>query len=580
MSGGGAISNTRGASTVLRRAVPAVVAALLAGQAFVLGRSLWSVAAVGATVIVITGAARLLCSATRDRRDLHTTLALELAVVPAAVAITGFTVTAAVACLLVGLANIVAWGSRASRPAIAWSTMAMAASQLLVASGIAPMLQSSSGERELGLLAGLSVGLAIALVGSAVADRELAEEHLAHRAYHDELTHLPNRSAFVELLERAVARASRHGQGVALLFIDLDGFKIVNDRLGHHAGDELLAVVADRLRDCVRTEEPIGRMGGDEFAILLEDLGSAGDAVRVAERATRAIAGAIVVAGEAVAVRASVGIAISRDGRSGAPDLMREADDAMYLAKARRSGWEVFGEGTEAALALARQPHGAPMRVVLADDTASIRQLIALNLELDRRFEVVGEAANGADAVALVEALAPDAVVLDVAMPVMDGLQAIPLIRRASPSTKVVVLSGFGAARIEDEARDAGADAYVEKGVSATELSATLAYLCGLEPAPAAPDQPVPVRARLGRASVQPLAAGHAAWLASELDAPLGVVQDVALAITAAMDRLAAPGSDREADTRRGHALEQLVRTVVRSGADVDVAHDLVIDAR
>jgi DNA-binding NarL/FixJ family response regulator len=124
-------------------------------------------------------------------------------------------------------------------------------------------------------------------------------------------------------------------------------------------------------------------------------------------------------------------------------------------------------------------------RVLVVDDTPEIRQLVRFTLELDGRFEIVGEAEDGATAIDLTDSKDPDAVVLDLAMPVMDGLQAIPEIRRISPDTKILVLSGFDARRTSDEAIERGAHAYVEKGENISELASLLADLCGEVVSPA-----------------------------------------------------------------------------------------------
>lgn len=137
------------------------------------------------------------------------------------------------------------------------------------------------------------------------------------------------------------------------------------------------------------------------------------------------------------------------------------------------------------------------IRVLLADDTPDIRKLLRVNLELDGRFEIVGEAADGAEAVALTRSLRPDAVVLDLAMPVMDGLQAAPVIRECSPESRILVLSGFDHARMEARAREQGADGYLEKGTAFGLIAETLVVLClggvpeqGRQPAARAAEAP------------------------------------------------------------------------------------------
>jgi diguanylate cyclase (GGDEF)-like protein len=153
-----------------------------------------------------------------------------------------------------------------------------------------------------------------------------------HRALHDPLTNLPNRALFLDRLGHAQQRAARSGTAVGVLFLDLDGFKTVNDSLGHGRGDELLVAVAQRLASVLRVGDTAARLGGDEFAILLEALSSEQEAVRVAERIMAALRAPLTLSGQDVAVRASIGIATAR-GPGG--DLLRDADLAMYQAKAQ-----------------------------------------------------------------------------------------------------------------------------------------------------------------------------------------------------------------------------------------------------
>ena len=152
-------------------------------------------------------------------------------------------------------------------------------------------------------------------------------------AFNDSLTGLPNRALLLDRLEVALARAEREDKAVSVLFLDLDGFKVVNDSLGHVAGDRLLIDVARRLRDCLRRGDTAARIGGDEFAILLGDLGNPGRAALVAERVIAALGEPFTVLGREVFVSASIGIA---QGQDDADDLLRNADVAMYQAK--RSG--------------------------------------------------------------------------------------------------------------------------------------------------------------------------------------------------------------------------------------------------
>ncbi|MEU4625581.1 GGDEF domain-containing protein [Actinoplanes sp. NPDC023801] len=154
---------------------------------------------------------------------------------------------------------------------------------------------------------------------------------LRHQAFHDNLTGLANRLLLHDHLEQAVARA-RRGSPVALLMIDLDGFKAVNDTYGHAAGDQLLVAVAQRLRDGIRGADTAARLGGDEFAVLLDGMDSPKDAVLVAERLLTALQEPLVVSGAELAPRGSIGVAVWQD-HADADALMRAADAAMYSAK-------------------------------------------------------------------------------------------------------------------------------------------------------------------------------------------------------------------------------------------------------
>ena len=190
-----------------------------------------------------------------------------------------------------------------------------------------------------------------------VTDRHAAAERLKHDARHDALTGLPNRVLFAERVDRCLALARRHGHGFAVLFLDLDRFKIVNDSLGHAAGDKLLTTVAARLVEAVRpsdlvasadadappddpaAERTVARMGGDEFTVLLEHLSSPADAARVAERVRAAVARPVDHDGHELTTTVSIGIVACGGGPAGVPyeaarDLLRDADAAMYKAKA------------------------------------------------------------------------------------------------------------------------------------------------------------------------------------------------------------------------------------------------------
>jgi diguanylate cyclase (GGDEF)-like protein len=164
-----------------------------------------------------------------------------------------------------------------------------------------------------------------------VALRRALEEQLEWRVSHDSLTDLHNRSSFYEHLSRALSRARRQGGKVALLFIDLDDFKLINDFLGHQEGDRVLSQVAKRLKGCLREEDIAARVGGDELAVLLEDVADATGAVRVAERFQAQLRVPFDVHSHRLYTSASIGIVV---GAEGPPQkLVRAADLAMYQAK-------------------------------------------------------------------------------------------------------------------------------------------------------------------------------------------------------------------------------------------------------
>ncbi|MET8152280.1 putative bifunctional diguanylate cyclase/phosphodiesterase [Actinoplanes sp. NPDC049668] len=193
-------------------------------------------------------------------------------------------------------------------------------------------------------------------------------EELTDLAYQDSLTGLPNRTLIQASLTRALQRTKRTGRPAALLLLDLDGFKQINDSLGHEAGDDVLIVVAERLRTCLRASELFGRLGGDEFAVVVEDNQDAAAAVRVAERIIEALREPCKVRGHEVRIRTSIGVALSDAEVTGPSDLLRNADTAMYRAKRRGShGYELYEVGMHAA-ALARLEAENELHTALAQD--------------------------------------------------------------------------------------------------------------------------------------------------------------------------------------------------------------------
>lgn len=191
-------------------------------------------------------------------------------------------------------------------------------------------------------------------VAQDITERAILERELEHRAFHDVMTGLPNRALFLDRLHQAQRRASRDLRPLALLFIDLDHFKDINDSFGHEAGDQLLVDVAHRLERVIRATETIARFGGDEFTVLLGELHSSGEAEEIAARITELFKIPFKVDGHERVITASVGIILSPHGQDKPADLMRFADIALYRAKAGgRNRYAVF-DTTMSASALSR----------------------------------------------------------------------------------------------------------------------------------------------------------------------------------------------------------------------------------
>ena len=200
-------------------------------------------------------------------------------------------------------------------------------------------------------------------------ERKAFEEQLAHQAFHDALTGLPNRALFMERLRHALARARRQVTTVGVIFLDLDNFKVVNDSLGHGAGDFLLVAVAERLSACIRAGDTVARLGGDEFTVLLEDLADDGQLLGLAERITQVLHTPILVGGREIITTGSLGIAASLGDTRLPDELLREADTAMYRAKATGKA-----------------------RTIVFDRSMNAQAVDRLNLEMDlRRALEMGE---------------------------------------------------------------------------------------------------------------------------------------------------------------------------------------------
>jgi diguanylate cyclase (GGDEF)-like protein len=180
------------------------------------------------------------------------------------------------------------------------------------------------------------VGEGAVVAHEEVTERKLAEEQAAHQALHDPLTDLPNRRLLRDRLEHAISRAERDGSAVAVLYLDLEGFKAVNDGFGHEVGDRLLVAVAGRLRGCLRGSDTAARPGGDEFVVVLERVEGEGEVLALAERITRAFGEPFSVGGNERTLAASIGVALSTPPHEQPEELLRKADLAMYRSRKRK----------------------------------------------------------------------------------------------------------------------------------------------------------------------------------------------------------------------------------------------------
>ena len=216
-------------------------------------------------------------------------------------------------------------------------------------------------------------------------ERKALEEQLRYQILHDPLTGLPNRVLFMERLQHALSLANRNRRLNAVLFVDLDDFKVVNDSLGHEAGDDLLAQMAERLRISLRSEDTVARFGGDEFGILLEGVPAASYVTDVAERIVESLRETFIVKGRELTITCSIGIVLAATSREPARELMRKADIAMYEAK--REGKERFAAELmrKADIAMYGAKGRGKARYQMFDPSMNTRALKRLGFESDLR---------------------------------------------------------------------------------------------------------------------------------------------------------------------------------------------------
>ena len=211
----------------------------------------------------------------------------------------------------------------------------------------------------------LRVARSMAHMAAMLLENARLVDQLRQQALHDSLTGLPNRALFRDRLAHAFERGARDPDGhCAVLFLDLDDFKLVNDGLGHAVGDALLRVVAERLSSALRSADTAARLGGDEFAVLIEDVADVDEAMTVADRMVAAIAAPTAIGGQEVTIRVSLGVAVSPEGGQSVDELLTNADAAMYVAKAAGKGRSAIYEPGMRVGSIERQAH-APEGLVL-----------------------------------------------------------------------------------------------------------------------------------------------------------------------------------------------------------------------
>ena len=316
-----------------------------------------------------------------------------------------------------------------------------------------------------------------ATLGAAVR-REVLEGQLQHQALHDSLTGLPNRALFLDRVAQALSRSARRGTVMAVLLLDLDDFKSVNDVLGHGSGDELLSQVARRLRAAVREVDTVARLGGDEFVVVCEELSGEEDVAFIAEALLETCATGFELVGRRLAVTASVGVALSVAGEGTTTSLVSEADIAMYQAKRDRPGtYRIFDEAMRGDV-LGRINVAGELRATVRADRVDVAFQPIVDL-LDGRLVAMEALARWTDD-------AGDPVPPDLFIPVAEetgviGELGAAVLRRAAREAASWQAHGEVALRVNVSGHELRSHTYVDEVLATLEEAGLPPRLLGLE---------------------------------------------------------------------------------------------------
>lgn len=295
------------------------------------------------SVLLSTITMRLVRTSYASLVKLHVGIALQMGAVAVLIYATGLGPVLAVVFFIVVVGAVRIRGYSAAHPATLWALLALLAGQIAIELEWAPSVIDERLLRGVTALNALGLVFAGSVLASALAEKEVSETQLWHRSLHDPLTGLANRTLLVDYLGQALERAQKGALTLAVFYINLDRFKVVNDSLGHVVGDQLLVGVAERLLGCLRHNDVAARPGGDEFVLIIEDVSTINGAANVAERVFEAIGMPFELGDHSVVTTASMGIALSTTGQVDPEPLLRAAHLALQEAKQRGRGrYEVF----------------------------------------------------------------------------------------------------------------------------------------------------------------------------------------------------------------------------------------------